>query len=168
MNGPSEINSPRRLNRSLLHSNRMSRVRHFSGDTKMSNFYVSCHSTGRALIWYPSYSQKIQHHKLLRLLIWTFFKNTLSFELIILIETALWKRITFLNTAKLSLGFTAILENDRFREIQEVLVSTRRLFLKRKSPIHFLNAIKNGLNRDLNPGPLAPKARIIPLFKMSV
>ena len=26
-----------------------------------------------------------------------------------------------------------------------------------------LNAIKNGLNRDLNPGPLAPKARIIPL-----
>ena len=26
-----------------------------------------------------------------------------------------------------------------------------------------LYAIKNGLNRDLNPGPLAPKARIIPL-----
>ena len=31
--------------------------------------------------------------------------------------------------------------------------------------IHFyrFNKSKNGLNRDLNPGPLAPKARIIPL-----
>ena len=128
----------------------------------------------------------------------------MSFELIILIETALWKRITFLNTAKLSLGFTAILEIDRFRENQDVLVSTRiyfswnekvhhsifrfspetlpyiasdkdntAIFLLEKFTIPFtfsmfksvakLNAIKNGLNRDLNPGPLAPKARIIPL-----
>ena len=94
-----------------------------------------CHPPRWALIWCTLYSQKIQY--LNDYLFGHFFLNTLSFELIILIETALWKRITFLNTAKLSLGFTAILENDRFRENQEVLVSTRILFIKRKSPLHF-------------------------------
>ena len=33
----------------------------------------------------------------------------------------------------------------------------------RVSPNNFLGSKKAGLNRDLNPGPLAPKARIIPL-----
>ena len=41
---------------------------------------------------------------------------------------------------------------------------TRNLYFLVFNPSFIsLHTIKDGLNRDLNPGPLAPKARIIPL-----